>query len=365
MKLARFDLYRYELPLSRSLLLKGKEYTTRSGIIVRVEDENEAFGWGEIAPLPGFSDESLEQAESQLRELRSSLQGQPVPENLDELSGGFDRWLGQYKLYPSVRFGVEMAILNLAASGRSVLLVDVMADDHPNEILINAMLTGTADEIIQGVKKRLEQGYRVMKLKVGRQEMAQDIKLLHEVCELVSDKVAIRLDANRAWSYNDARVFAEAMQNCNVDYVEEPLEDSAEMGRLIRETEMPVALDETMVGLSPEWLVASSGIRAIVLKPMLIGGFEIAMKFARKAIRSNLKAVISSSYESGIGLSALAHLAGAFNRPETAHGLDTLNWFSDDLTAEPLDIESGNLDLRKLTSSPLLKMSLLSEISDE
>jgi O-succinylbenzoate synthase len=346
-------------------MLKGKGYTTRSGIIARLEDENGAFGWGEIAPLPGFSDESLEQAESQLRELRSSLRGYPVPENLDELSGGFDRWLGQYQLYPSVRFGVEMAILNLTASDRSVLLVDVMADDHPNEILINAMLAGTADEIIQGVKKRLELGYRVMKLKVGRQEMARDIKLLHQICDVVSDDVAIRLDANRAWSYNDAKVFAEAMQNCNVEYVEEPLENSGEIGRLIRETEMPVALDETMVGLSPEWFLASSGIRAIVLKPMLIGGFEIAMKFARKAIRSNLKAVISSSYESGIGLSGLAHLAGAFNRPETAHGLDTLNWFSDDLTVEPLDIESGSLDLRKLTSSPLLKMSLLSELPND
>ena len=87
------------------------------------------------------------------------------------------------------------------------------------------------------------------------------------------------------------------------------------------------------------------GARAAVIKPTLLGGFEIAMYLARKAINLGMTPVISSSFESPVGLTALGHLAAFVNQDEVAAGLDTWNWFAADLLDAPAPIERGRLNL--------------------
>ncbi len=113
MKLAGFDIYRYELPLSEPLRLKGKELHHREGSLVELASGGGATGWGEAAPLPGFSREGHDEVIWQLRGLASSMMGRGVTEDILDTEGAFARELDATELAPSARFGFELALWDL------------------------------------------------------------------------------------------------------------------------------------------------------------------------------------------------------------------------------------------------------------
>ena len=109
-------------------------------------DERGRIGWGETAPLPGFSSESMDDATEQLTGLRFSVKQTEVPLHVEELSGVFDRWFGDRELLASVRFGMETAILNLLAEERGIHLASLIADHFADEV---------AREMALGVKEKM------------------------------------------------------------------------------------------------------------------------------------------------------------------------------------------------------------------
>ncbi len=111
MKLARFDLYRYTLPFSRPLTLEGITLRHREGLLLRLSGDDGSVGWGESAPLPSFSGESLDDAASQLRRLAGSMMGRQATDDWVDPYGEFGRELDGTT--PSVRFGLELAAWNL------------------------------------------------------------------------------------------------------------------------------------------------------------------------------------------------------------------------------------------------------------
>ena len=107
MKSCRWELFRYSLPLKEPLRMLGNESKERNGLILRLSEESaenskaENFGEGEIAPLPGLHPESLSEAESQIREY---------------FSGNFNPTPRSDTLFPSVRFGLDMALRTMLQS---------------------------------------------------------------------------------------------------------------------------------------------------------------------------------------------------------------------------------------------------------
>ena len=104
---------------------------------------------------------------------------------------------------------------------------------------------------------------------------------------------------------------------------------------------MRVALDESLLDMTPEELPSHTHVSAIILKPTLLGGLERAAMFARKAREMSIKVVVSSSFESSVGIAALTQFEAACNTIDAPAGLDTLSWFKHDLTGEPIDRSGG------------------------
>lgn len=365
MKISRINIYEFSLPLLKPLVLRGKSVDPRRGLLIKLTDDTGAEGWGECSPLPGFSTESIVDVTSELRKFRFSLQGYDIPDNLDELSGKFDRWLSQYNLSPSSRFGFESAVLSLLACERSVPVRQLLSDESFNEVFINALVTASAPDIPGEIQRLTELGFRTIKVKVGRATLAGDIRRVGTVLDALPDEVSLRLDANRAWSYEDAFMFARTVDSDRIEYVEEPLADPAGLPRLINETGISVALDESLLDATPEVLQVREGIAALILKPTLLGGLEVAMRFARKAVRSGIKAVVSSSFESSLGLRTLAEFAASLGDSETAHGLDTAGWLAVDTVADTFVITDGRVPLIQYAATPSVNPDVLSEISYE
>ena len=116
MKIAAFDVYQYTLELNQPLAVCGHSLENRQGLIIHLTSEQGEDGFGDVAPLPGFSKETLNDALEQTKLLRSKLCDQTLPEGLTKFNGQFDQWLDPFDLKPSVRFGFESAVLHLIAN---------------------------------------------------------------------------------------------------------------------------------------------------------------------------------------------------------------------------------------------------------
>jgi O-succinylbenzoate synthase len=348
-RITRFEIFAFTLPLRHPLPVGRRLLTARKGLVVLLTDENNDHAMGEVSPLPGLSHENVTEAEQQLVRLREGVLRSEIPDGLGALSGGFDRWLEVYHLAPSVRFGFESAVLGLLAASRRKALCHLMSENPRDMITVNGLLAGPREVAIEKADRLLDAGYRAFKLKVGRNALADDVAIVQEVATLLGKNAVLRLDANRAWDIEQAMAFAEALSDRTIDYIEEPVRTFADLKTLLKERRfcLPLALDEGLVEIGPGDFSSLTSLKAIVIKPTLFG-MEKAIRFARSASAVEITPVISSAFESGIGLGFLAHMAAALNAEDIAAGLDTMDWFEEDLLSEPLEIEKGRVQIASL-----------------
>lgn len=365
MTIAAVDVFSYSLRLNRSMPGKSGGIQERIGYLLKLVSETDVGGWGEAAPLPGFSRESFEETGRQLMTLRRWLPGVTVPENTEMLSGAFSMWLDSRELFPSVRCAVEMATLNLLASQQSRPLACLLTQRPTESIALNGLITDDMS-VTEATRDCRQNGYRAVKLKVGGGSVERDIERVRELHSQLGGSVAVRLDANRAWSFDEAMRFANAIADCYPEYIEEPLAEPVQLRELATRTGLPVALDETLLDMTPSQLREHDYARAVILKPTLLGGFELAAGFAGVAVEMGIKVVVSSSFESSVGIAALANFAAAYSAPNTAAGLDTLNWFENDLLIEPVEPSHGRLQIEQVSrAAASVDESLLTRLSDD
>lgn len=351
MKITAAQLFEYDLPLKRPIGPADRPETNRSGLLIRIENENGLVAWGEAAPLKGFSSETPAQSRADLASRLGHLVGHDVPEKLEQLDGGFERWLGKYDLCASARCAIEMAVLNLSAVSSYMPLSGLLSKHAEREIPVNGLISGSLEEAVETAQRLVSEGFATLKLKVGRADLDSEISTVRTISEAVGGKVALRLDANRAWSLEWALEFARGINACEIEYIEEPLLDVTALKSFAEKVPLPIALDETTREINPDEIPAFDFASAIVLKPTLLGGLERAAAFARTAEKSGLKTVITSTFESPVGIAALAHFAAAHGTANCAAGLETLSWLDKNLLTSPYAIERGRLKLSKVSES--------------
>ncbi|MEM7390935.1 MAG: o-succinylbenzoate synthase [Verrucomicrobiota bacterium] len=323
MNISSWTLFHYEFPLVRPTTVKGGGEQTRGGLLLRVQHDA-GEGWGEIAPLPGYSRESRAEARMQLLEVLPRGLATDIP------------------LLPSVRFGLDMACRVWPA--------------EEIEIPINILLDGNIDEVMASAEAEVENGATCFKLKVGRKPVEDEIRMVEAVRHVIGS-CELRLDANRAWTLEEARAFLPDLARYDIEYIEEPVQDGFGLEQLIEENLCPIALDETLSEATD--LEPFAGARALVIKPSMVGGWARTRELAQIGESLGAYPVISSIFESGVGHRCLARMAAALPRArprktsgieygqeqehehEVAVGLDTYRWIQKDVLVEPIEIRSG------------------------
>ena len=159
--------------------------------------------------------------------------------------------------------------------------------------------------------------------------------MVRTILETLPAQTKIRLDANCAWSLSECMLFWSLIKGHtkNIEYIEEPLSNPDDYIQL----PIPFALDERLA-MFKEQLHTLPYLRAIILKPSLLG-FHSCEEWIYKATVLNLNAVISSTFESSIGLFAYARIA----QPNTHCGLGTNSWFKEDLLEQRALPQKGML----------------------
>jgi O-succinylbenzoate synthase len=310
--------------------------------------EDGVLGLGEASPLPGFSSENLADSARQSISLAASLIGRDLTRDWLSPDGAFSRELDEIGLSPSARFGVELAVWNLYAASEGKSFLEILCSSPVSTVPVNGLLSGPVEDVLAEGRRMREAGYEAVKLKVGGRGVEEDAELVRELRKVLGEGVALRLDANRAWSFAEAESFARVVEGTEYEYVEEPLADPLGLEGLVREYGVAVALDESLVGMSPEDLRCYDYVRAVVIKPTLVGGISQTLRLAEEARRLGITLVISSAYETGVGTEALLALSAATGDGRIAAGLDTYRRLGADVLYPPLDMSVPRIDVREI-----------------
>ena len=293
------QVYRWQIPMDAGVVLRERRLKTRDGLFIHLR-EGEREGWGEISPLPGFSAETLEEAQAALLAWAQAWRDGAEP---------------ALPALPSVAFGISCAQAEL--SGELPLAADYRAAP---------LCSGDPDELF--ARLAAMPGEKVAKVKVGLWEAVRDGMVVNLLLEAIPD-LQLRLDANRAWTPLKAQQFAKYVNPAyrqRIAFIEEPCKTPEDSRAFSRETGIAIAWDESLREADFRF-VAEPGVRAVVIKPTLTGSLHQVQQQVAAAHALGLSAVISSSIESSLGLTQLARVA-AWLTPQTIPGLDTLSLMS-------------------------------------
>lgn len=311
-------------------------YTERKIWIVSVTD-GQRTGVGECAPLPDLSCDASPQYAQTLRRFCDDL----------ERTGRLDT--EALRPYPSMLFGLETALLHLERGER---LFDTPFSRGEEGIPINGLVwMGRHDEMLKRMEEKLEQGYRCVKLKIGAIDFDDELDLVRRIRERFSRReVELRLDANGAFPFDEALYKLELLSQYAIHSIEQPIKAGqwAFMAELCRESPLPIALDEELIGVNNPGQKAQllSIIKPdyIVLKPSLHGGMAGCREWVSIAMEHGVGSWITSALESNVGLDAIAQLASDIYGPAITmpQGLGTGQLFTDNIS-QPIALHDNNL----------------------
>lgn len=232
MKIAEISLYRAELPLTTPYRLSYHTFESFQPMLVRVRDADGRTGWGEQHISPGSGAETRDGGWAFLSETAVRLIGMAPAAALDLLGAAVER---SPVAATALGTALEMCL------GAEVLQ---MGEAFSWPLLTAFNAEGEA-AIGEEVERRLEAGYRTLKIKVGK-DVAADIRRVRQIQAAVAGRAMLRIDANRAYSRTDAIAFAEALAPDGVELFEQPCaaDDWAANAAVAAASPVPLMLDE-------------------------------------------------------------------------------------------------------------------------
>ena len=292
----RRSLARLSIPFREPFVTATGVVPTRELLLLRLEDDDGAVGFGEAAPFEPYDGVALDDVAAALR---GGGNGAP----------------------PQARAAEEMARLDLEArrAGRAV------GEPGAEAIAVNRTLAaGPPEEVARQAGEAVREGYACFKLKVG---LPDDAERVAAVREAIGPWPALRVDANGAWSVDEALRAVDALRQHDLELVEQPCPTLPELAEVRQAAGVPIAADEPIATPDDVRAAAEAGAcDAVNVKLAPSGGFGAARATVAAARECGLEPYLSSTLDGPWGIAAALQLA-ASERLSLACGLATLQLF--------------------------------------
>ena len=311
----------------RPLRTRFGELRVRETLELTLTDADGVTGRGEAAPLEPYDGVPLHAVASALERYR------PVLERADELGG--PRVLDSCRAIadvPHAIAAVDTALWERAAKREGRPLADMLTDRAAWHVPVNATIgaedrAGAATAAAEAVR----QGFGCVKLKVG---IGDDAGRVAAVRAAIGPDVALRIDANGAWTVEEAIASIEALAPAGLELVEEPVHGVHDLAQVRRAVPVRIAMDETA---AQPGALASGSADAVALKLGRAAGVSGLLAAAELVRATGAEPYVTSVLDGPIGVAAALHAAAALS-PLPACGLATLALFEDD---PPLRVVDG------------------------
>ncbi len=250
--------------------------------------------------------------------------------------------------FPSIQFGIEMAFLSLKSENQFVLFPSDFTN-NTKSISINGLVwMGDKAFMKAQIEDKIEQGFSCIKLKIGAIDFDKELDLLRFIrANFDEDTIEIRVDANGAFSENEALSKIKQITGFKLHSIEQPIKKNHTdtMSVLCKNTPIPIALDEELIGVfakeEKELLLQKIRPQYIVLKPSFVGGFRGTLEWISIAEKLNISWWITSALESNVGLNAIAQFTFLQNNL-MPQGLGTGSLYTNNFDC-PLTVSDGQL----------------------
>jgi len=322
--LYQFEFRAYQRKFKRPLQTSHGIWDMRSGIILRLTDENGQIGWGEIAPLSWFGSETFDQALDLCSQLSANISSEMIFSIPPEL--------------PACQFGFESALSNETNSPPPA----PPCQGGEKKLSQYSGLLPAGETALSALQMLWLQGFRTFKWKISVAAIEEELQVFQRLIKEMDDlgdrkKALLRLDANGGLNYSQAETWLKTCNNVleipdssvRVEFLEQPLPvpQFDEMLALSAVYKTAIALDESVANLDRIQECYNQGWRGIfVIKPAIAGSPSQLRKFCQT---HNIDAVFSSVFETQIGRQAALNLATELFPNSRALGFGTDDWFDD------------------------------------
>lgn len=309
---------------------------TKETWFIKLEAQGE-IGIGECGLFRGLSIDDCPDYEDKLKWLCENL-------HLD-----LEIIYNKLKAFPSIYFGLEMALLSLKGSSPFNLFPSKFTNAQQS-IAINGLIwMGDKAFMKAQIAEKINAGFSCLKMKIGALDFETEYDLLKAIRHQFSESdIELRVDANGGFSPDDALQKLERLSKLHLHSIEQPIKQKQweSMAMLCEQTPLPIALDEELIGLiEPEQqkqMLEFIKPQYIILKPSLIGGFKASDQWIKLAEKNAVGWWITSALESNIGLNAIAQYTFTKNS-KLPQGLGTGGLFSNNFKS-PLVVKNGKLN---------------------
>jgi o-succinylbenzoate synthase len=325
-------------------------YSEKEIVLVEVNDsESGRTGIGECSPLPDLSTDGKSYTDDNLLDLVERANKSSI--NPDE-----------FKEYPAFRFALEAALKDIQTEGKGVLFKTEFSDSK-RSIPVNGLIwMSDVQNMREQVMSKIEQGFDVIKLKIGSLDFDEECRLLEQVRKIpVSQEIQLRVDANGAFENDFALEKIRELSRFDIHSIEQPIKQGQWdlMQEICAKARIDVALDEELIGIndfeSKEKLIKTIKPPYLILKPSLLGGFASCDEWVNLSSKWESDWWVTSALESNVGLNAIAQWVSTYPI-KLAQGLGTGALFENNFEMG-LKVENGQM-YRELNSSNKIDYNL-------
>ncbi len=352
----RFEFRAYRRPFKRPLSTHHGVWDVREGIILCLRDETGRVGWGEIAPIPWFGSETIEQALHFCQQLPPIITTETIfsiPSELPACQFGFEsawEWReegmgcgGVGENIPDVKIDArtwggtdtERNFHSFAVNSRSRVSNLKSKIQNLKSKITYSYLLPAGEAVLQSWQTPWTQGSRTFKWKIGVAGIDEELRIFHQLMQALPTSAQLRLDANGGLTQQQVHQWLNVADEVGrVEFLEQPLppEQFDVMLEMSNQYLTPIALDESVATLDQLEDCYQRGWQGIfVIKAAIAGSPRRLRQFCQT---HKIDAVFSSVFESAIARQAVLQLAAELTSPNRAVGFGVNHWFEDDQESE-------------------------------
>lgn len=334
------DAWVVDMPLKTPVVTAHGRFLSQTSVIVRVRLHDGLAGFGEVDPVPGFSDVPAETIAAGIDAIAPSLLRVSVED--------YAAWRSRLASLRYGRQAVETAILDAAARIAGVplgaLLGTVLRTAFP---LAGWIGWGTAEEAAAAAADWKSRGFGGLKLKIGS-GVALDVERVAAVRAAVGPDMHLIVDAGEAYDADGAIELLRKTEPYAIAACEQPVaqQDLAGLARVRRETATPLILDESVRSLADlDRAVAARAVDIVKLKLVKHDGLESAVAMGLAAVERGLRCTVGHGFALGLTTLAEGHVASVvpnFFPPGEMVGPLKM---TADIASPPLSLNAGRLVL--------------------
>ena len=338
MKVAGLAWTSFRLPFRAVYQTSIGELTHRDGLLLCLGTDSGIVGIGEATPHPAAEPEAARTLEEALADLAPDLLGVHV-EGLNEALRSAP---------PALACAIDIAACDALARAAGVSIARFLSERPRVNVPVNATVAvADENEAVAQARAAREAGFACVKLKVGIAcDLDQERQRVSAVRRALGDEVRLRIDANGAWKEERAIATIRGVEECALEYVEQPVGpgDLGAMARVRAAVSVPIAADEDVTSLeSARRVLEADAADLLVVKPIMVGGLRPARQIAKLAAETGVATVVTTTIDAGVGTAAALQLAATLPSDSPACGLATGALLADDLVVAPLAVRAGRM----------------------